>query len=101
MLFEGSFESVELDVAKVLRSAVKSDASQVVFNAQSPKRNFKTVKCRFGYDTGFGAYAFFAGIKMLDHIIVADGKCMSILPYLKGSGMNAKINREIKKNNRR
>jgi len=44
---------------------------------------------------------FFAGIKMLDHIIVADGKCMSILPYLKGSGMNAKINREIKKNNRR
>ena len=78
MLFEGSFESVELDVAKVLRSAVKSEASQALEHT-----------------------LFFAGIKMLDHIIVADGKCMSILPYLKGSGMNAKINREIKKNNRR
>ena len=36
MLFEGSFESVELDVAKVLRSAVKSDASQVVFTHNHP-----------------------------------------------------------------
>ena len=85
----------------MLRSAVKSDASQVVFTHNQPKRNLKTVKCRFGYDTGFGAYAVFRRYKMLDHIIVADGKCMSILPYLKAGGMNAKINREIKKNNRR
>ena len=77
MLFEGSFESVELDVAKVLRNA-----------------DLVTTQ-------GLEHTLFFAGIKMLDQIIVADGKCMSILPYLKGSGMNAKINREIKKNNRR
>ena len=90
MLFEGSFESVELDVAKVLRSAVKYSGSSS-YNSNADLVTTQALEHTL----------FFAGIKMLDHIIVADGKCMSILPYLKGSGMNAKINREIKKNNRR
>ena len=101
MLFEGSFESVELDVAKVLRSAVKSDASQVVFTHNHPSGILKPSNADLVTTQALEHTLFFAGIKMLDHIIVADGKCMSILPYLKGSGMNAKINREIKKNNRR
>ena len=98
MLFEGSFESVELDVAKVLRSAVKSDASQVVFTHNHPSGILKPSNADLVTTQALEHTLFFAGIKMLDHIIVADGKCMSILPYLKGSGMNAKINREIKKN---
>ena len=98
MLFEGSFESVELDVAKVLRSAVKSDASQVVFTHNHPSGILNRQR-KFGLRQAL-SIRFFRRIKMLDHIIVADGKCISILPYLKGSGMNAKINREIKKNNR-
>ena len=101
MLFEGSFESVELDVAKVLRSAVKSDASQVVFTHNHPSGILKPSNADLVTTQALEHTLFFAGIKMLDHIIVADCKCMSILPYLKGSGMNAKINREIKKNNRR
>ena len=101
MLFEGSFESVELDVAKVLRSAVKSEASQVVFTHNHPSGILKPSNADLVTTQALEHTLFFAGIKMLDHIIVADGKCMSILPYLKGSGMNAKINREIKKNNRR
>lgn len=101
MLFEGSFESVELDVAKVLRSVVKSDASQVVFTHNHPSGILKPSNADLVTTQALEHTLFFAGIKMLDHIIVADGKCMSILPYLKGSGMNAKINREIKKNNRR
>ena len=122
MLFEGSFESVELDVAyeqidiksyleecgksdtelgKVLRSAVKSDASQVVFTHNHPSGILKPSNADLVTTQALEHTLFFAGIKMLDHIIVADGKCMSILPYLKAGGMNAKINREIKKNNRR
>ena len=91
----------DTELGKVLRSAVKSDASQVVFTHNHPSGILKPSNADLVTTQALEHTLFFAGIKMLDHIIVADGKCMSILPYLKGSGMNAKINREIKKNNRR
>ena len=63
MLFEGSFESVELDVAKVLRSAVKSDASQVVFTHNHPSGILKPSNADLVTTTGFGAYAVFRRYK--------------------------------------
>lgn len=99
MLFEGSFESVELDVSKVLCRAVKSDACQVVFTHNHPSGILKPSNADLVTTQALEHTLFYVGIKMLDHIIVVDDECISLLPYLKNNGMNTKINTTIKKSN--
>ncbi len=77
-LFEGSFESLDVDITKIMRIAVKSDASYVVLAHNHPSGIAIPSNADIVSTQTIERTLHMGGIKLLDHIIVADGKCVSM-----------------------
>ncbi len=78
LLFEGSFESMDVDISKIIRVAVKCDASYVVFAHNHPSGIAIPSNADIVSTRTIERSLAMCGIKLLDHIIVVDGKCVSM-----------------------
>lgn len=77
-VFEGSFESMDVDIAKIMRIAVRCDASHVVLAHNHPSGIAKPSNADIVSTQAVERALLMGGVKLLDHIIVADGKCVSM-----------------------
>ena len=77
-MFEGSFESMDIDITQLVRVAVKCDASYVVLSHNHPSGIAVASNADITATRTIERALGLAGIRLLDHIIVADGKCVSI-----------------------
>lgn len=77
-IFEGSFDSMDIDITQIVRLAVKCDASFVVLAHNHPSGIAKASNADIVSTQAVERALVMAGIRLLDHIIVADGKCVSI-----------------------
>lgn len=77
-MFEGNFESMEIDVTQIIRIAVKCDASFVLLAHNHPSGIAKASDADIATTLTISRALKLAGITLLDHIVVADGKTVSI-----------------------
>ncbi len=77
-MFEGSFESMDIDITQLVRVAVKCDASYVVLSHNHPSGIAVASNADITATRTIERALSLAGIKLLDHIIVAGGKCVSV-----------------------
>lgn len=77
-IFEGGFDSVDMDITKIMRSAVQCDASYVLLTHNHPSGIAKASQADITSTQTIERTLFFCDIKLFDHIIVADGKCISM-----------------------
>ena len=85
-MFEGSFDSMDIDITQIVRVAVKCDASYVVLAHNHPSGIAHASNADITATQTIERALSLAGIRLLDHIIVADGKCVSVrseYPHLK------------------
>lgn len=75
---EGGFDSMDIDVSKIIHMAVKSDASYIVLAHNHPSGIAKPSDSDIVTTRTISNVLSPAGIKVWDHIIVAGGKCVSI-----------------------
>lgn len=78
LIFDGSFESMDVDISKIVRIAIKCDASYVVFTHNHPSGILMPSNADIVTTKLIARTLIVCGIKLLDHIIVADGKCLSM-----------------------
>lgn len=78
MIFEGSFESVDIDMPKIARMAVKAEAPYVVFAHNHPSGIAKPSNADIVSTKLIERTLRMLGVNLLDHIIVAGGKCVSM-----------------------
>lgn len=78
MLFEGSIESTEIDAGKIVRIAVNSKAACVVFAHNHPSGVAKPSYADVEATQIIEKKLRVVDIGLLDHIIVADKKCVSM-----------------------
>lgn len=78
IIFEGSFDSMDVDITKIVRIAVKCDASYVVLAHNHPSGIAKASNADIVSTQTVERALQMAGIRLLDHIIVASGKCISM-----------------------
>lgn len=77
-MFEGSFESMDIDITQLVRVAVKCDASYVVLAHNHPSGIAHASNADITATQTIERALGMAGIRLLDHIIVANGKCVSV-----------------------
>ncbi len=77
-VMEGGFDSMDMDVPKIMRTAIKSEASQVVFAHNHPSGVAKPSNADIVSTEALERMLNTSGVTLLDHIIVADGKCASM-----------------------
>lgn len=77
-IFEGSFDSIDIDLPRILRIAVKNDASYVVMAHNHPSGIAIASDADIVSTSTIMKALNMCNIKLLDHIIVADGKCVSV-----------------------
>lgn len=77
-VFEGSFESMDVDIAKIIRIAIKSEAKYVVFAHNHPSGIALASNADIVSTKAVERALYLSGVTLLDHIIVADGKCLSM-----------------------
>ena len=77
-MFEGSFESMDIDITQLVRVAVKCDASYVVLSHNHPSGIAHASNADITATQTIERALGLAGIRLLDHIIVAGGKCVSV-----------------------
>ena len=78
LMFEGSFESMDIDITQIVRVAVKCDASYVVLSHNHPSGSAHASNVDITATQTIERALALAGIRLLDHIIVAGGKCVSV-----------------------
>lgn len=84
LIFEGGFESVTMDVDKIIRIAVKTDASCVVLAHNHPSGIAKPSNADIVATQALARALHMVNVRILDHVIVADGMCESMSDYLGG-----------------
>ena len=77
-VFEGSFESMDVDITKIMRIAVRCEASHVVLAHNHPSGIAKPSNADIVSTQAVERALPMGGVKLLDHIIFADGKCVSM-----------------------
>ncbi len=77
-VFEGTFESLDVDMTRILRIAVKCDATYVVLAHNHPSGILKPSQADIMTTQMINKVLSMGGIKLIDHIIVAGGKCISL-----------------------
>ena len=87
-IFEGSFESLDVDITQIVRIAVKCDASFVVLAHNHPSGIAKASHADIVSTQAVERALTMAGIKLLDHIVVAGGKCVSVMDEIPGRRRN-------------
>ncbi len=75
---EGSFESMDIDVSRIMRIAVKCNAASVVLAHNHPSGIAKASQADIVSTQAVERALLMGGISLLDHIIFADGKCVSM-----------------------
>ncbi|MGN0106568.1 MAG: RadC family protein [Hominilimicola sp.] len=75
---EGSFESMDIDVSRIMRIAVKCNAASVVMAHNHPSGIAKASQADIVSTQAVERALLMGGISLLDHIIFADGKCVSM-----------------------
>lgn len=75
---EGSFESLDVDIPKIMRIAINSDAPYVVLAHNHPSGIAIPSNADITSTQTIEQALHMGGIKLLDHIIVAGGKCVSM-----------------------
>lgn len=78
LIFEGRFDSMDIDITKIVRIAVKCNASLVVLAHNHPSGIAKASNADIVTTQAIERALTMAGVKLLDHIITAGGKCVSI-----------------------
>ena len=82
-LSEGSFESADFDPAKAARIALRYDSSQVVFAHNHPSGICEASGADIKVTELLEGALYMMGIKLLDHIIFAGDKYISIVKNYK------------------
>lgn len=82
LIYEGTFEEMSMDMPKILRIAVRCDATYVVFAHNHPNGIAKPSQSDIVATQALERVLYMAGIKVIDHVIVGGGKCASIRDYL-------------------
>ena len=77
-IFEGSFESMDVDISRIMRIAVKCNAASVVLAHNHPSGIAKASQADIVSTQAVERALLMGGISLLDHIIFADGKCVSM-----------------------
>ncbi len=75
---EGGFDSVDIDVPKIVRFAVMNDAPKIVLAHNHPSGILKASNADIVSTQTISRVLLMCGITLVDHIIVAGGKCMSM-----------------------
>lgn len=82
LLFEGNFESVELNIPSVSKKATKNNAAKVVFVHNHPTGILSPSDSDLRTTNILKHTLYLVGIELLDHIIVADDMCLSVFNFL-------------------
>ncbi len=77
-LTQGSFETTEIDIANAIRTALAYDSAKVVFAHNHPSGITRASNADITVTSMLEGAMHLIGVKMLDHIIYADGECISI-----------------------
>ena len=93
---EGTFESTTIDQSKVARLALKYDSAQVVFAHNHPSGVDKASGADINVTEVLEGVLFTFGIRVRDHIIYTDKRCVSIL-----GECNLRRDRSLKNRGRR
>lgn len=75
---EGGFDSIDIDVPKIVRFAVMNDAPNVVLAHNHPSGILKASNADIVSTQTVARVLLMCGITLVDHIIVAGGQCMSM-----------------------
>ena len=75
---EGGFDSVDIDVPKIVRFAILNDAPSVVLAHNHPSGILKASNADIVSTQTVARVLLMCGITLVDHIIVAGGQCMSM-----------------------
>lgn len=86
LIFEGSFDGMDIDMAKIMRIAVKNDASYVVLAHNHPSGVAMPSDADIVSTRTIEQALKMCGIILLDHIITAGGKCISMRAKLDRDG---------------
>lgn len=78
LISEGGFEAMNVDVAGIMRTAIVSDASYVVFAHNHPSGVAIPSNADITTTQVLERMLHNCGIRMIDHVVVADGKCTSM-----------------------
>ena len=79
LIFEGNFESVNLDVGSMVRIAVTSDAHHVVLAHNHPSGFLVPSESDIVATKIIKSAMELVGVVLKEHIIVADGKCRGMM----------------------
>ncbi len=78
VIFEGGFETVEVDIARIMRIAIKSNAAYIVLAHNHPSGISIPSNADIVTTQTIERALHLGGIKLLDHIVVAGRKCTSM-----------------------
>ena len=101
---EGSFESMDIDIPTIMRTAINSEAAYVVLAHNHPSGIAEPSHADIVSTQVLERTLHMGGVKLLDHIIVAGRKCVSMRDgYLDsgnaGARTNAYKNKIVKRKN--
>lgn len=77
-IHEGNMDSIDVDLTQIVRIAVKCDASYVVLAHNHPSGIAKASNADITSTQAIERALNIAGVKLLDHIVVAGGECVSV-----------------------
>lgn len=77
-ILQGSFDSMDVDVHKIMQTVIKSDASHVVLAHNHPSGELNPSRADIVTTEALERLLYTSGVKLLDHIIVGDGECASM-----------------------
>ncbi len=78
LLFEGSFERMDVDLMKLIRVAVQYDTPYIILSHNHPSGIAKPSRLDITTTTYIQGIFSYIGVEILDHIIVARGECYSM-----------------------
>ena len=79
MLSDGGVDSIEANITKIVRTAVRSEAPYVVLAHNHPSEVAKASQADIISTNTIERALRLSGAELIDHIIVAGGKCHSML----------------------
>ena len=83
MLDRGGFENTEINLGKAIKTALDYDSAKVIFAHNHPSGIDIASDADITVTSMLESAMHLVGIKMLDHIIYAGGKCISIMQNYK------------------
>ena len=92
LINEGGMDSMDIDITRIVRIAVKCDASYVVLAHNHPSGIAAASNADIISTQTIERALKMAGINLLDHIIVAGGKCVSMREDYKKTPFGKKRN---------